>query len=116
MKTLINTKRLRKLDGGVGVNLKTDLGGELGDASLADLIRVLIIRMPIDQLKMGDVYCGTKILGLAEDCKENLELEDGDFDWLEQAVKAYAPKIFGMNALYLAQAMNEAKEGLGDER
>lgn len=110
MKTLINTKTLRKLDGGVGVNLKTDLNGEMEDASIADLVRVLIIRMPMDQLKMGDVYCGTKILELAKDCKKTLEMEDGDFDWLEQAVKTFAPKVFGMNAIYLARAVEEAKK------
>jgi hypothetical protein len=110
MKTIVNTKELPRLDG-TGT-MMVDRGEEGQEpASVAALIYFLIIGMPVQELKMGDVHTGNLIISLVNERSDTLDLENSDFDWLKKAIDNYAPRIFGMNAIHLADAIKRAEEG-----
>ena len=105
MKTIDNTGVIARIGGDETLKLGAD--GKVEDATPARLIRFLVLQVPTETLKIGDVQAGARILEKVKEEPETIELEDGDFDWLRQAVNTFAPKILGMNAFRLLELVAE---------
>ena len=100
MKHIDNSHVVRTLDG-TGT---FKIGGEDGrDAYPGDLISYVLFGLPMRELTMGDATHGKRVIA-ALNGKE-IELEDADYSWLERMVDQYAPKVLGINAALLEQAI-----------
>ena len=82
-----------------------DNDGNNKEGNVADIFQLLIINLRPDALTMGDVVSANRIWKVMDKAGEVIEIEDADFTWLKKITDSVAPKIFGINAIILSEAL-----------
>jgi hypothetical protein len=87
----------------------TEQDGIQHNASLADVISHFCHQLPMQQMTMLDATHGTRVVQASLQANGVLELEDADYSWLVSKVDEYAPRIYGINAVMLREALGPAE-------
>ncbi len=91
---------------------KTDDAGNLiglRPATLLDLTKTLVGRVPLESLTMADAISGKRVIEACASANGTLDLEDADYDWLKVVVETHAPHIYGINAAVLKEALGSSE-------
>ena len=80
--------------------------GDVRDATVGDLIRHLVRNMPVE--RMEDAQHGVRLLDLLphEGQEKVLNIEDADLAWLNGKVETLGPKVIGLMAARLKEALH----------
>lgn len=75
------------------------------DARVSDLVRLLVQRLPVKT--MAEAEYGVRVLDATprDEAGEILNLEDADYSWLMKMVDEEAPKLLGLMAVRLRDAL-----------
>lgn len=93
---------------GKPMQYREDDKGELKQATLADMLRILVLNIPGQRLTMKDCIEATRVLKQLDGCKDGLlEIEEAEHDWLKTIVEATAPGIFNINAIVIKEALDD---------
>ena len=117
MKTIDNSEPLIAIgtDQPFSITWDTEKGAE--SAYPADLIRLVIQRLPTDGWTLVDSRHGARCLeAIMKPANGAVELEDADYDWLRRMVNDHAPKLLGINAVLLDDALSLADESRAERR
>jgi len=83
----------------------------------ADLIRLVIQSLPIEGWTLVDSRHGARCLeAVLKPENGTVDLEDADYDWLRRVVTDHAPKLLGINAVLLDDALNLADGSRAERR
>ncbi len=78
------------------------------NAKTADLIKTLVFNLPVQNLTMKDSREAQRVLDQLELAKDGvLNIEDAEHEWLKGKVDEVGPKIFGVNAIMLLEALDD---------
>ncbi len=73
-------------------------------ATVARLLKVLIYNSKIET--MGDAEHGRRVLQALDARKDGaVALEDADYEWLSQLLILQGPRLFGINAITIKEAL-----------
>lgn len=82
----------------------------------SDLIRIVIFNLPMQSLTMEDATHGRRVIeAIADAPNGKIELEDADYSWLCRIVDDAAPKVLGISAALLKEAITP-QDGTRAER
>ena len=89
----------------------TEQPGTIKDAGLVDLLEMLIVSTPRDRISMQDAINANAFIQQAGNSENGyLQLDDGIYDWIKKQVYDFAPKVYGVNAFALKQAIENLEE------
>ncbi len=83
-------------------------GPKMKDANLKDLLRLLIFTMPADKITMEDSIHAHRFFNqVSAATNGTLPIEDAEHDWIKKKVAEYGPRIFGINAVMVQEALDD---------
>lgn len=89
-----------------GAEGMTEKPDTIENASLIDILEMLIMAIPREKLTMQDSINGYAFVQQASNNEDGyLKLDDGIYDWIKKQTYEWAPRIFGMNAFAVKQAL-----------
>ena len=93
---------------------ETERDVSLIDGYPSDIIRLLVLQIPVQTLKLIDVRHGTKIIDAlphesGKGNEEPIKLDDAEYDWLVTQAEEHGPRIFGMNAARVMDAIEKTE-------
>lgn len=106
MKKVAVTKELKSIDGRkLALNQDSDAA-----ASIKDVLRILIYALPAKDLVMRDSVLAQKCIKAIDESLDVMEFEDEQHEWLMKKVEDFGPKIFGVQAVIIKEALEKKPE------
>lgn len=93
-----------------------DEDGKPKSANLSDMLESFVFALPPQRLTMQDSIEARRLLeSIASSEPGTLSIEEGTHDWLKKMVEAFAPVVFGVNAIVIKEAVDDFKRAKTEE-
>ena len=75
---------------------------------LGEALRILTFSIPPQALTMKDCVEGQRLIGQIAACTDGvLSIEEAEHDWIKGIVETHGPRLFGMNAVVIKEALED---------
>ena len=81
---------------------------KMREASIKDLIRIMVFNLPPDKISMADSISAHRVMEQMAHASDGvLSLEEAEHDWLKKRTDDFGPRVFGVNAVMVKLALDD---------
>jgi len=77
---------------------------------LKTMVRNFLYMLPVEKLLMKDSINAKKVVEAFDQGLDKISLEDEQYEWLHKMIEDYGPRVFGVNAIMIKEALEKRPE------